>query len=440
MKKCLNLILLVFGLISANAVLGQCEKILVTKDVRHVSCGNIQFKYIIEKGTSVRFEWILDGKYIMGTNDFLHKFTGKRYIPFSVRIWNDCSDYKIEDSIYINYEPISVMATYGLQNCTEAKFHFLTTDQSNKLPRLEWTFFNDPINFVTSTEAEPTHIYPGPGKYNFILKYEAMGACEIAYYYGTVTIKNTASASAGDDRTICMYNGEQILTGIPEGGIWSGNGVDGNTFDPEKAGVGKHELLYTTNENQCTASDKLIFIVKNIDPDFTADIVDGIAPLTVNFTSKLENNQFANWGFGDLNSQSQNNSQLPNPSHTYNAPGTYNVTLNIEDNETGCSGERVYQKMIRVYEKTQHNIRIDRGLAIYPNPTKGDFKFVIEKPENVNYNIEIISINGQLIMSSGTVALPVTEINLSNIAAGLYLVKVNMDNGKTLTAKLVLFN
>ncbi|MDZ4758520.1 MAG: T9SS type A sorting domain-containing protein [Bacteroidota bacterium] len=438
MKKSISFILLVFGLSLAKSSFGQCEKIFAVNNVKILDCGQIQFKYKIEKGNgAIQFEWFIDNHILMNNNDFTLKYSGKRWIPYTIHIWNDCSDFKQYDSIFINYEQVSVMAAHELQNCTDAKFHFISSNQ-NQLPQFyEWSGDD---GFLKTNEWEPTHTYPGPGTYKYTLKYLAEGACDYSYFHGVVTIKNTATAIAGDDKTLCMYNGEQLLSGIPVGGTWSGNGVDGNAFDPQKAGVGKHELLYTTHENQCEAKDKVIFTVKDINPDFTADVVEGIAPLVVNFNSKLNNNQFVSWDFGDANSSTLNNSNLPNPLHIYTEPGLYNVILKIDDFETGCSGERIYKKLIRVSEKNQHNIIINRGLAIYPNPTKGEFKFVVEKDQNVNYNIDIITLNGQLVTSSGYMSLATTEMNLSNLPSGMYLVRVKMDNGKALTGKLVLMN
>lgn len=440
MKKCFNFILLVFGLFLANSSFGQCEKIFAVKDVQVKPCGEIQFNYIIEKGNGViHFDWIIDNLKFETRNDFFLKFSGKRYIRYTLHISNDCSDYKFVDSVYLDYEPVSVMAAYALENCTEAKFHFIVSDQT-RLPKFyEWTGDDGLLN---TNEWEPTHIYPGPGTYNYSLKYLAEGACEYSYFNGTVVIKNTASAEAGNDKTICMYNGQQLLTGIPAGGIWTGNGVDGNTFNPEKAGNGSHKLIYTTHENQCFAADNVTIIVKEINPDFLSDVFEGTAPLAVNFSANhIANFQNVSWDFGDAKSQSLNTSLLPNTSHTYHQHGEYNVTLSMDDNETGCSGQRVYKKMIRVSEVNNPSTKVfSQGLVIYPNPTRGEFKFVVEKPDNVNYTIEIIAINGQLLCSSGMMSLPSTEINLSYIANSLYLVRVNMDNGKTLTGKLVLLN
>jgi PKD repeat protein len=59
--------------------------------------------------------------------------------------------------------------------------------------------------------------------------------------------------------------------------------------------------------------------------DFTANVTSGPAPLTVNFTN-LSQGQYSSlsWTFGDGGTSSQEN-----PTHTYNNPGTYTVTLTV---------------------------------------------------------------------------------------------------------------
>lgn len=65
--------------------------------------------------------------------------------------------------------------------------------------------------------------------------------------------------------------------------------------------------------------------------NFTADSLIGVAPLTVNFT---DSNTFSplswNWEFGDDSAAT-----VPNPSHTYTAPGEYTVSLAIGTAEYG---------------------------------------------------------------------------------------------------------
>jgi len=52
------------------------------------------------------------------------------------------------------------------------------------------------------------------------------------------------------------------LSAIPTGGVWTGPGVTGNSFDPSVAGFGLHTVVYTyTDNNNCTNTATLIMTV-----------------------------------------------------------------------------------------------------------------------------------------------------------------------------------
>jgi len=69
-----------------------------------------------------------------------------------------------------------------------------------------------------------------------------------------------------------------------------------------------------------------IFVMKKVNPpvaNFTANITSGPAPLSVNFTDTSTGSPTSwTWSFGDGNTSAEQN-----PSHIYEAAGTFNVTL-----------------------------------------------------------------------------------------------------------------
>jgi hypothetical protein len=62
--------------------------------------------------------------------------------------------------------------------------------------------------------------------------------------------------------TYCKNDPPGMLISLPSGGVWSGIGVIGNSFDPIIAGIGLHNVIYTyTNSNGCLNSDTLVMNV-----------------------------------------------------------------------------------------------------------------------------------------------------------------------------------
>ena len=59
--------------------------------------------------------------------------------------------------------------------------------------------------------------------------------------------------------------------------------------------------------------------------NFTSNVTNGSAPLTVQFNDTSTGNPTSwNWNFGDGQT-----STVQNPTHTYSEVGNYNVTLNV---------------------------------------------------------------------------------------------------------------
>ena len=77
---------------------------------------------------------------------------------------------------------------------------------------------------------------------------------------------------------------------------------------------------------------------------FTANVTEGVAPLTVNFTD-LSPNSPISWDWSSSNGAVSN---LQNPSFTYNDPGIYSVSLKIDENHPLGLGEEHLKNYIWV--------------------------------------------------------------------------------------------
>ncbi len=78
--------------------------------------------------------------------------------------------------------------------------------------------------------------------------------------------------NAGNDLTMCLNTPRLSLSGIPNGGTWSGNGItntsSGYKFNPNSAGAGAHTLTYRyTNEYGCSKSDTRKITVQELPID-----------------------------------------------------------------------------------------------------------------------------------------------------------------------------
>jgi hypothetical protein len=107
----------------------------------------------------------------------------------------------------------------------------------------------------------------GAGNHNLIYSYTDGNLC---------TNKDTAvaivhalpvvSISSYPD-SICINGLPDTLSGLPVGGTFGGQGINGNIFYPNSAGLGNHTVVYNyTDTYNCHNSDTVNILVNNISP------------------------------------------------------------------------------------------------------------------------------------------------------------------------------
>jgi PKD repeat protein len=161
----------------------------------------------------------------------------------------------------------------------------------------------------------------------------------------TITVMPAPEASINPVRTLYINEPPVILTATPSSGIWTGNGVIDNMFDPDSAGIGKHVITYQTFADRfgCSGTDTIhIKVIMPAAPvaDFKPDTV-GCSPLYIQFKNMSENGETYLWDFGD-----KTYSVEQNPSHTYHVPGNYLVKLTVNN----ITGESSHFAEVTVYQ------------------------------------------------------------------------------------------
>ena len=159
-----------------------------------------------------------------------------------------------------------------------------------------------------------------------------------------------------------------------------------------------------------------------------ATIVMSTAP-TANFTTAAGNNyliDFTNtstggatyfWDFGDGSTSSQFN-----PSHTYNAAGTWTVTL-IVTNADGCTDtltQNVTSQLVELGE-------LAWMARIYPNPTKQ--KLHVEMMTSFAANLIIYDATGKIMKTLHSNDSEIT-IELEFLQSGTYFLQINSELGQ----------
>jgi gliding motility-associated-like protein len=194
---------------------------------------------------------------------------------------------------------------------------------------LTWSTSGD--GAFDNINTNPAQYVPGPNDISLgVVKIKATsedpdgsGPCFAAVDELTIIISKTI-ISFTQINPLCI-DGEKItLIATPSGGVFSGNGVTGNTFDPAIAGIGNHIISYHTNGN-CPA-DKSITITVNPLPNPVITPITGVCKddPAISLTAIPVGGIFS----GD---------HVNNGLFTPSIPGTFEIIYTVQD-ANGCIG------------------------------------------------------------------------------------------------------
>ncbi|WP_166437266.1 PKD domain-containing protein [Niastella caeni] len=240
-----------------------------------------------------------------------------------------------------NSKPVSCQAPYEID----------FTNQSSGPGNM--TFQWDLGNGTNSTQSNPSTTYAATNTYNVTLTATSEFGCSNTITKPVVLSGPTTSITAPD--TVCQnakvffVNNSSVA---PQKTIWDfGNGqqslnTNDSTIYPTSANY--TVKLFNTYAECKDSAIKVIYVRPSPMVDFTAANTAACkAPLNVTFQDVSPapiTNWF--WDFGDGGTGSGSN-----PTHTYNAPGSFNVSVTFTDN-AGCEGKITKPAVVQIKAPT----------------------------------------------------------------------------------------
>ncbi|GLR16101.1 hypothetical protein GCM10007940_07160 [Portibacter lacus] len=185
----------------------------------------------------------------------------------------------------------------------------------------------------TSTSPNPTHTYAGPGDYTVTLVSD--NDCSEDEISKIVSIESDIVARFIVDHTEVCEGGAIQFTNTSEGVItsyfWEFEGGSPATSTAENPQVvfnqaGTYNAKLTVSDGSASDSEnKINYITINDEP--SASFTSNVSGYEVTFDNNSLNANSYSWNFGDGET-----SATANPTHSYAAPGSYDVTLTATNN------------------------------------------------------------------------------------------------------------
>jgi len=256
--------------------------------------------------------------------------------------------------------------TYSSPTCSTDSVHFtdLSTTPHGSIHKWVWDF-GDGSALVTKIFPESPnviHKFPSGGVFNVKLTITTTDSCT-AFKILPVTVQFAPTANFEFEAGPCEDIPLQFtdLSQANGGGTivaweWNfgdpGSGVNNTSTaqNPSHAFTAGSPppftvLLLVTNSAGCTDTiSKQVTVNPAPLAQFTADTACVASPTQFTDESTTPTGTIVawEWNFGDPGSGSQNTSTAQNPTHIYNSPGTYSVTL-VVTNSNNCTNDTVMQ-------------------------------------------------------------------------------------------------
>ncbi len=258
----------------------------------------------------------------------------------------NCADTTNFVNVHINGPEAGFMIENNIA-CLSDNISFVDTskgDSTYPINKWEWSFGDSTFQTLTTT-GNTTHKYTLPGNYDIKLAITDGENCTDTAYYpaGSLTIKGPKARFSMSENPI-LPNNDEIFTNLTD----SGNIPDANNSYTWIFGDGESlasnetkvshmypkysddtvRLVASNSETGCSDTAMDVLHIKNTDLSFTYTTTNLIPnsncpPVLVNFTNTSLNFEVVSWSFGDGTTADN----LNTPSHKYDKPGDYKVTI-----------------------------------------------------------------------------------------------------------------
>ncbi|NVK27394.1 MAG: PKD domain-containing protein [Flavobacteriia bacterium] len=317
-------------------------------------------------------------------------------------------------------QPVADFSASDSSVCTSNSVQL--TDLSQNSPTAwQWSFSpSGSVQYVngSSTSQNPEVLFTASGTYSVTMTATNSAGSNTVTKSSLINVGSVSISAATPSATLCKED-TAMLTGNPLGGVFYGNGVNGQVFSASAAGTGQHWVYYSYNDTAgCEGIDSVSILV-DIVPKPTISR-NGVT-LSCN-----ESGYSYQWFLNGNSAPGVNNTQ----SYTPTVNGNYTVSISTNDCSDNSDSYNVndigYEELKSLY-----------GFTVYPNPTIDVLRIHFEMPQAESALVEIFSLNGQCLLRREVTFHESFEesISLRDFATGLYTLKISC--GRTIFVESV---
>ena len=241
---------------------------------------------------------------------------------------NGCNDNIIKNIVVLPKPTLSFSATPTSACAPPLIVTFNNGSVSVGQTSYTWNFGDG----TTATGVSPTHTYTATGTYNVTMYLNQNGCIDSLVKPNSIVIQKIVASYTATPTTICSGNSIQFTnTSVPapSSASWDfGDAGTSSLISPSHiySTAGTYTVTMIASDASGCKDTVTSTVTVNQTPvaNFIADtMVACSVPFTVTFTNTSTGATNYLWNFGDGSSTSS----VPNPSHTYTATGSFNVTL-----------------------------------------------------------------------------------------------------------------
>jgi len=189
------------------------------------------------RGRTYLYRWLRDGQEINGIKDSVSVTQAGTY-TVKVTSPNGCTTESNQISVVQYDDPVVSIISAGNQICPGASL--VLTAQGKDLKTFEWKKDGQAIQSGTKNTVNVGQA----GNYTVTVK-DTNRCVSTSSIFKVETVTKIVVTLAPIPN-FCGANHDVVtLKGTPAGGIFTGNGVSSDQFDPKKAGLGQHTITYS---------------------------------------------------------------------------------------------------------------------------------------------------------------------------------------------------